>query len=167
MKFLGFALGGVALLVGAVALFVYAGVYNVAASEPHHRATAWFLHTVTTQSVRARAEAEPPTDLDDPERVQRGAGRYGVLCVTCHGAPGVEPSDIGTGLLPEPPELGDVVSYWSDAELHWILEHGVKFTGMPGFGATQDDERLWDLVAFVRKLPGMTPEAYRELGTAF
>ena len=36
-------------------------------------------------------------------------------------------------------------------------------TGMPAWGVTHDDELLWDLVAFVRKLPELTPEQYQAL----
>ena len=36
-------------------------------------------------------------------------------------------------------------------------------TGMPAWGVTHDDELLWDVVAFVRKLPELTPEQYESL----
>ena len=34
---------------------------------------------------------------------------------------------------------------------------------MPAWGFTHDDELLWDVVAFVRKLPELTPEQYETL----
>jgi hypothetical protein len=40
---------------------------------------------------------------------------------------------------------------------------GVKMTGMPAWGVTHEDELLWDVVAFVRKLPELTPEQYETL----
>ncbi|MFZ5479513.1 MAG: hypothetical protein ACOZNI_22300 [Myxococcota bacterium] len=40
------------------------------------------------------------------------------MCETCHGAPGVDPSQIGQGLAPEPPDLVEVAPEWSDAELY-------------------------------------------------
>jgi hypothetical protein len=45
----------------------------------------------------------------------------------------------------------------------WIIKHGVKLTGMPAWGLTHDDELLWDVVAFVRRLPKLTPEQYEAL----
>jgi len=39
----------------------------------------------------------------------------------------------------------------------------VKMTGMPAWGVTHDDELLWDVVAFVRKLPELTPEQYETM----
>jgi mono/diheme cytochrome c family protein len=49
------------------------------------------------------------------------------------------------------------------AEQFWVVKHGVKMTGMPAWGVTHDDELLWDVVAFVRKLPELTPEQYETL----
>ena len=49
------------------------------------------------------------------------------------------------------------------AEQFWIIKHGVKMTGMPAWGITHDDELLWDVVAFLRKLPELTAEQYRAL----
>jgi mono/diheme cytochrome c family protein len=36
-------------------------------------------------------------------------------------------------------------------------------SAMPAWGKTLDDAAIWDLVAFVRKLPTMTPEAYQQV----
>lgn len=45
----------------------------------------------------------------------------------------------------------------------WILQHGIKMTGMPAFGPTHDEKELWAMVAFVRRLPDMSPSEYKEL----
>jgi hypothetical protein len=36
-------------------------------------------------------------------------------------------------------------------------------TGMPAWGVTHDDKLLWDVVAFLRKLPELTQEQYEVL----
>ena len=83
------------------------------------------------------------------------------MCVTCHGAPGREPSEIGQGLNPKPPKLDTAeVQAYSDAELYWIIAHGIRMTGMPAFGPTHEERTLWSLVAFLRKLPGMNAQQY-------
>ena len=48
----------------------------------------------------------------------------------------------------------------------WIIKHGIKMSAMPAWGKTLDDAAIWDLVAFVRKLPEMTPETYAQLSNA-
>jgi mono/diheme cytochrome c family protein len=45
----------------------------------------------------------------------------------------------------------------------WIIKHGIKMSAMPAWGKTLDDTAIWELVAFVRKMPEMTPETYAEL----
>jgi mono/diheme cytochrome c family protein len=45
----------------------------------------------------------------------------------------------------------------------WIIKHGIKMSAMPAWGKTLDDTAIWELVAFVRKMPEMTPETYAEV----
>ena len=49
---------------------------------------------------------------------------------------------------------------WKPAEVHWILEHGIKMTGMPAFGPTHSEDELWAITAFVEQLPEMTEQEY-------
>jgi mono/diheme cytochrome c family protein len=84
------------------------------------------------------------------------------MCAGCHGAPGVQPMGISKGLNPEPPDLADAVSDQSDAEIFWVVKNGIKMTGMPAYGASNDDNRIWEIVAFVHLLPKMTAEQYQE-----
>jgi Cytochrome C oxidase, cbb3-type, subunit III len=71
-------------------------------------------------------------------------------------------TEISQGLYPRAPELRHGTDL-TPAEQFWIVKHGVKMTGMPAWGITHDDELLWDVVAFVRKLPELTPEQYETL----
>ena len=45
------------------------------------------------------------------------------------------------------------VQGYSDQELFWIINNGIRFTGMPGFGRVETPDDIWDLVNFVRTLP--------------
>jgi mono/diheme cytochrome c family protein len=94
--------------------------------------------------------------------VHTGFRHYHSMCVMCHGAPGRDPSEVGQGLNPQPPPLDadQVQTQYSDAELYWIIKHGVRMTGMPAFGPTHTEKDLWALVAFVRTLPQITPDEY-------
>ncbi len=134
-----------AIVFGGFFWVVYSGLYNVAATERRTRFTLWALHTIMKNSVRERAR-----DIAVPERLlasgaEQGFRNYREMCVICHGAPGVEPSEVGKGLTPEPPDLAERAREWSAAELYWIVKHGVKMTGMPAFGPAHSDEELWAL----------------------
>ena len=156
---------GVLVLVGlAVAVYVYSGRADVAATSPHWAVTEWVLSTAMERSVEHHAEGiEPPASLDEPARVREGAEAYDAMCVVCHGAPGIEPGPVGQGLEPEPPDLADEAGEWSAAELFWITKHGVRMTGMPAFGPTHSDAEIWDVVAFLQLLPGLSADRYAAL----
>jgi cytochrome c553 len=66
-------------------------------------------------------------------------------------------------MLPAPPDLREAAREWSDEELFWIVRHGLKFTGMPGWTAPQRRDEVWAVVAFLRELPGMDAARYRAL----
>ena len=76
------------------------------------------------------------------------------MCVSCHGAPGVDASEAGDGLNPPAPDLTlPRVQKRTDGELFWLVQNGIRMTGMPAFGTTHKDEEIWKIVAFVRRLP--------------
>ncbi|MBI5128901.1 MAG: cytochrome c [Rhodopseudomonas palustris] len=99
-----------------------------------------------------------PNDL--ASRASKGARDFDEMCTTCHGAPGKERSEIGVGLNPQPPKLEDVGPTWSPSEMFLIVNNGIRMTGMPVFGPTHDDERLWSIKAFAGGLLRMDPDAY-------
>lgn len=162
--FLGFVLGIVAVVLGAVA-FIYSGIYDIAATTPHNPAVRWALHTTMHNSVAARAEDIAAPQGFDENQVRKGLEHFSETCVMCHGAPGVEPSVVGQGLRPEPPDLAEAAKKWAPAELFWIVNNGIKMTGMPAFGPAHTDEDLWAIVAFLGRLPTLSPEDYRALSS--
>ncbi len=143
--------------------FIYSWIYNVAATAPHNPAIRWALHTTMHNSVTARAEDITAPQRFDEDQVRKGLEHFGETCVECHGAPGVKPSEVGRGLRPEPPDLAEAVKEWAPPQLFWIVKNGVKMTGMPAFGPTHTDEDLWAVVAFLGRLPDMSPEDYRAM----
>jgi mono/diheme cytochrome c family protein len=150
-------------LLGGAAIGIYAGVYNIAADVPHTQPVYWLFETVRERSVAARArDIKVPDDLNDPKRISRGAGQYADMCSVCHLAPGMKRTEMSRGLYPRAPELRRKTDL-TLAEQFWIIKHGVKMTGMPAWGVTHRDGLLWDVVAFVRKLPELTPEQYEAL----
>src|SRR5215471_14995630 len=155
----------IAALVVLVTGFVviYAGVYDVAATEPHSPITSWLLETARTRSIKAHAASiQVPPGLDDPAKLLIGVGHYAAHCAVCHGAPGVPKGEIAKGLYPPPPDLARAAPLYSPSELFWIVKHGIKMTGMPAWSDHSDDE-LWATVAFVEKLPGISEEEYGRL----
>ena len=160
-----FALVGGALLavIGGASLLVYAGIYNVAADIPHTQPVFWLMTTVRERSIAVRAAGiVVPGDLADSKRVASGAAQYAEMCSSCHLAPDMKRTEISRGLYPRAPELRRG-SRLTAAEEFWVVKHGLKMSGMPAWGVTHDDELLWSVVAFLRKLPELTADQYQQL----
>lgn len=154
----------VVVLVGGLA-FVYSGIYDVAATSPHGPMAEWLLETARDASVELRAEEIEPPPLADAELRDRGFRLYHEMCVTCHAAPGIRASEVGSGLYPAPPNLAEEEAE-EPAELFWIVKNGFMDTGMPAFGPTHDDEQIWALVSFLQELPELSAEEYHRRADA-
>jgi len=147
----------------AAAVYFFGGYYSVAASQEDPGFVKWALEKVRTNSIVRYAQDKPPSDLDDPAKVQTGARAFNELgCVNCHGAPGVKWAKFSEGLHPDPPELKDIVTEATPSQIFWIIKNGINMTGMPSFaGAGAKDDELWSVVAFVRKLPSISDADYK------
>lgn len=155
------ALGGVLAVIGIVVMV--GGLIPIKASSGHWPITRWFLEfsmerSFSTQSFRVKV---PP--LDDESLVLRGATQYETTCRPCHGAPDLRAPRVAAAMTPAPPYLPEVVTKWDAAELFSITKHGVKFTGMPGWPTQKRDDEVWAMVAFLRRLPGLSVAEYQQL----
>jgi mono/diheme cytochrome c family protein len=155
-------------LLGAIGtvVFLYSGIYSVAADVPHTRAFRWAVERLQVNSVERRATERAAPDLADAELIRHGFVLYRQQCVTCHGAPGVGRDQVGWGINPAPPLLYVRSAAWTDAQLYWIIEHGIKMAGMPAFGPGQSERDIWALVAFSRRLTSLSIDEYRSMGAA-
>ena len=151
------------IAVAAVLGCVYSGVYDVAASQPDNPVVRWLLVTARNRSIERRASGIAVPPLTDPKLVQQGFEHYHEMCTGCHLAPGMESSEIQEGLNPQPPLLAQVVPHTSPARLFWVIKHGVKMSGMPAWGASHSDPMIWAMVAFLERLPTLTPAEYRAM----
>jgi mono/diheme cytochrome c family protein len=92
--------------------------------------------------------------------VLRGATCFHAKCAQCHGAPGVSQGDIGKSMQPLPGPLVDATQNFHPRELYWITRHGIRLSGMPAWEFRLTDGEIWDVVAFLQRLPKLTPQAY-------
>ncbi|MCV0394814.1 MAG: c-type cytochrome [Rhizobiaceae bacterium] len=156
---------GLAILPFAAVFVAWIGFFNVGASTGHWKITEWFLHFAMRSAVRTYSLAVDAPETLPREGVQAAAGHYARGCAVCHGAPGERRSAAVREMLPQPPDLQEVLAgdKWNDAELFRIVKHGVRFTGMPAWPTQNRDDEVWAMVAFLRNLPGMDAGTYRDL----
>jgi mono/diheme cytochrome c family protein len=149
--------------IGAVGagVFVYSGIYNIGADDPHSRVVFSLLQTLRDRSIAVRARSIQVPDLQDPATILKGAGQYAAMCTQCHLTPGRKDSEIRPGLYPPPPNLTRLRV--APAEAFWVIKHGIKMSAMPAWGGSHDDATIWSMVAFLQKLPDMSPAQYKEI----
>lgn len=150
------------LAIGA-AFFIWSGIYNIGADDPHWSTTHTIIETLRERSIESRMQDVQVPDLDDRRRIALGAVNYSAMCTGCHLSPGVDDTEIRPGLYPMPPNLTQTEAE-DPRRMFWVIKHGIKMTAMPAWGKTHTDEQIWNMVAFVQKLPGMTPAQYEQLG---
>ena len=111
----------------------------------------------TPEAIRTQRNPVQPTDAV----IERALEHYADHCATCHANNGSGETEIGRGLYPKAPDMRAAhTQSLTDGELFSIIEHGIRLTGMPGWGTgTPESERdSWGLVHFIRRLPKLTPE---------
>ncbi len=152
------------ILEGAACLvLMYSGAYNISTANHDVGPINWALDNGMTRSVAHHAKGIKAPQLTAPGIIEAGFKDYDAMCVSCHGAPGVEPGEIAKGLWPHAPNLARTVPDWTPAELFWITKNGIKFSAMPAWGPTHSDDEIWGMVAFLKKLPQLSPAEYKEL----
>ena len=164
MRFLFGFLAGIGFLLLAGLVVIWTGAYNVAASSGHAGIVRWAFDSTFHNSVEARADDSAITpEMIRSADLRSGFREFQEYCVHCHGAPGVQPHDWTSGMVPNPPELSTVAGEWTPQQIFWIVKNGVKMTGMPAFGDTESDETIRNIAVFVDRLEGMSPQAYAQL----
>ncbi len=117
-------------------------------------------HLAIPASARALRNPVPSTD----DVIAQARAHFADHCASCHGNDGKGRSEIGRALYPRSPDLNaPATQELSDGELFYIIENGVRFTGMPGWGAAGRPEESWKLVDFIRHLPRLTDAELREM----
>lgn len=150
------------VLVAGAGAFVYSGRYDIGADDHHTQPVFAVLQTLRNRSIRRRSADLVVPDLDDPQLILKGAGQYAAMCTGCHLSPGVGDSELRVGMYPQPPNLAKV--HVDPRDAFWAIKHGIKMSAMPAWGmAGHDDPTIWSMVAFLQKLPTLTPAQYKAI----
>ncbi len=154
------------LLIGALCGMAFllalplTGVLDSSAKPGSNILVDWYRQTTARQSIALRSALIAVPPLDDEAMVARGAGHYELVCATCHGSPEAPPDRAAEDMSPQPPRL----SMWRpDARLFQTVKYGIRHTAMPAWPTGIRDDEVWDMVAFLRRLPTMDAETYAGL----
>ena len=126
----------------------------------------WFETWATGTSLDATLAREAPkganpVPLTDANLVA-GIDLYGQHCAICHGTAKGEASasPIAKGEYPAPPQLAtNGVEDDPEGYSFWIIAHGIRWTGMPAWRGTLNDEQIWTLALFLKNMDKLPPAA--------
>jgi mono/diheme cytochrome c family protein len=157
------------LVVLAVGVAVAAGV-SILHNGLSARATPTAMEAMLARNARrlaipANARNQPNPVAPTEKALKDARAHFADHCAACHGNDGGGDTMYGKGLYPKPPDLRlPETQKLSDGEIFWIIENGVRFTGMPAFGGDHgSQEDSWKLVIFIRHLPQLAMEERVEM----
>ncbi len=145
----------------AVALLTFAWIGSRGISA---RAEPGVVETAVARTMRhlaiPRGDRNRPNPVPATEDVLvAGRAHYADHCASCHANDGSGDTSLGQGLYPKPPDMRAAATQsLTDGELFYIIENGVRLTGMPAWstGTKEGEEASWHLVHFIRHLPEIT-----------
>ena len=153
-------------IVAAIGTFVWIGSRGLSArAEPGAVETA-VARTMRSLAVPRGDRDRPNPVAATPEIIAAGMAHFADHCAACHANDGSGDTELGLGLYPRPPDLRqEATRSLTDGELFYIIENGVRLTGMPAFGTgtAEGAEETWHLVHFIRALPRLTPEQLEQM----
>ena len=110
---------------------------------------------------RASRHGSPSPPANTKASVEAGGRQYGLECTICHGVGGRAQTPSGHWMYPRAADLTSKrVQSYSDQELFWIINNGIRFTGMPGYGKVETPDHIWDLVNYLRILSADSIESH-------
>jgi mono/diheme cytochrome c family protein len=139
-----------------LALIAYVRVTGLVARSDPSQGEARVARAVRAWAIPREARERRNPIPATPDVLVEARAHYSDHCAVCHGNDGRGQTEMGQGLWPKTPDMQlEATQQLSDGELFWIIENGIRFTGMPGWstGTAEGEQSSWHLVHFVRHLP--------------
>lgn len=152
-------------VIGALGLW-YLVSRGMSAKEQPGRLEQFAATRVRSMAIPRRAKSLMNPVEYSAEAIADGRAHFADHCAVCHANDGGGDTAIGRGSWPKAPDMRLArTQNLSDGELFWIIENGIRFTGMPAWstGTKDGEDASWRLVHFIRRLPVLLPEELAEM----
>jgi mono/diheme cytochrome c family protein len=155
------------LVGGAMLTGVYVVSRGIGSREEPSAAENFIGRRLRHFAVPREAQDARNPIATSPEVLAGAMAHFADHCASCHGNDGRGTTAVGRGLYPKPPDMTeDATQQLTDGELYYIIENGVRYTGMPAFGDGTGglaNKESWELVAFIRHLPSFTADELAQM----
>jgi len=148
------------LTLGVITAMLGALLQGCAAGKPPSQEETSLANAAKDVTIPLEAgKMKNPLPATD-EVLSQGQEVFLGSCAQCHGADARGDTDIGRHMDPPAMDLSSPhVQHWSDAELFWIIQNGVRLTGMPSWKSSISENDTWKLARFIHNLSRPTPTA--------
>lgn len=140
-------------LIGLILLFAVVSFLreNWAADGEPGGMERWLARTFLLRSRSSSADLSNPLPANE-STLAAGRTLYEKHCAFCHGSDGSGPGTNGMQFYPPVPSLRAPAEPLRDGQIFSIVQLGIRYTAMPGFSKTLNDDEIWQVTAFVQSL---------------
>jgi mono/diheme cytochrome c family protein len=129
--------------------------------EPGFLERKFAMEAVDSSTDRHAPDVKNPMVAND-ENLAAGAKLYIAHCAGCHGVPSNPDSQFGRSFYPTVPAFFKDFPDMADNQNFYIIQHGIRWTGMPGWNKTLSETQMWQLVTFLGNMEKLPPAAKKE-----
>ena len=161
-----FLLGVLATIaVTAIGGFAYLrlGLAEARGDLPPSKFESLLMSSAVHASVRREAPEMPNPFAPTDENLIAGGKLYIDGCAGCHGVPGKTKNDGGDVLFPPVPQLPLVGTEYTEAQIFWVIKHGIRRTGMFANGKWNTDKEIWTMAAYIKRIQSLPARVQEEI----
>jgi thiosulfate dehydrogenase len=158
VSFLGGIVFTLVVLAGVGYFAVKAGIVPANADSKPAPLESWVANTALDAALERDTKGLTNPIQPSDENLITGVHLYAENCAICHGAADAKPSNPAQGFYIEAPQLAkDGVEEDPEAASFWVVKHGIRFTAMPSFATTLQDEEIWKIAMFLKQMDKLPP----------
>jgi thiosulfate dehydrogenase len=113
-------------------------------------------HAMDASVGRHAPKATNPFEANE-DNLSQGMVIYTMNCAVCHGSPAKKDNALGRSFYPPVPQFLEDPADMPDNENFWIVENGIRYTGMPGWKGTLTEEQMWKVTLFIGNMSNLPP----------
>src|ERR1700727_1900935 len=142
------------LMLGVISAMLGALLQGCTADKPPSQGETSLANAAKDVAITLEAGKMKNPLPETNEVLSQGQEVFLGSCAQCHGADARGDTNIGRNMYPPAMDLSSPhVQHWNDAELFWIIQNGVRLTGMPSWKSSISDNDTWKLAHFIHNLP--------------
>jgi thiosulfate dehydrogenase len=158
VSFLGGIISTLVVLAGIGYFAVKTGIVPANADSKVAALESWVANTALRATLERDSKGLKNPIQPSDENLIAGVQLYAENCALCHGASDAKPSNLAQGFYIEAPQLAkDGVEDDPEAASFWKVKHGIRFTAMPSFTTTLQDDEIWKIAMFLEQMDKLPP----------